>query len=265
MARWTPKGWEFYLGKDGDWDISSWEDRPGVDFYEECRARSAVSEQEYFERVVLLECLADACKEKNKKPEEAGFVNPNKVWRSLALMQRKIFAESSTEESFQRTGPGVVVSKIEKYIQEIDEQPHPLPIEQDKKGVIVIPAGSFTLSNDERHVRKMKSFGGGSQLHLTDGEGYVTYDIPSEITIEDDKKYLLSAKVCSVHLEQQHLQFEVDGGEAFSLEVPYTTGEWETTKPTEVIIGGMKQLKVARNPSPTCFGLAIQSFTFTPC
>mmetsp|Transcript_16528 Transcript_16528/g.40395 ORF Transcript_16528/g.40395 Transcript_16528/m.40395 type:complete len:602 (-) Transcript_16528:104-1909(-) len=265
MARWTPKGWEFYLGKDGDWDISSWEDRSGVDFYEECRARSAVSEQEYFERVVLLECLADACKEKNKKPEEAGFVNPNKVWRSLALMQRKIFAESCTEDSFQRTGPGVVVSKIEKYIQEIDEQNPPLPIEQDKKGVIVIPASSFTSSSDEKHVRKMKSFGGGSQLHLVGGGGYVTYDIPDEISIEQDKKYMLSAKVCSVHLEQSPLQFEVDGGETFDLEVPYTVGEWGTTEQTEVVIGGMKQLKVFRKSSPTSFGLAIQSFTLTPC
>lgn len=266
MARWTPKGWEFYLGLDGDWEISTWEDRVGADFYEELQARSAVSEQDYYQQVVLLECLADACKEKNKKIEEAGFVNPNKVWRSLALMQRRIFAEQCTDESFQRTGPGVVVSKIEKYIQEIDENAPPLPVEQDKKGCITIPAASFTLSHDEKYVRKMQSFGGGAQLHLVDGEGFAVYDIPAEITFQVDKEYCLSMKVCTVHLEQQPLQIEVDGGATYQMVIPYTIGEWEETEAIKVDVkGGMKQIKISRQKSSTCFGLAIKSFALVPC
>jgi hypothetical protein len=265
MARWTPKGWEFYLGKEGDWDISTWEDQLGIHFFEECQARSAVSEQEYYQRVSLLECLADACKEKNKKIEESGFVNPNKVWRSLALMQKRIFAGKCTAESYQRTGPGVVVSKIEKYIQEIDDNAPSLPFEQDKKGGVTIPAASFTLSNGERHVRKMQSFGGGTQLHLADGEGHVTYDFPADISFPEDKDYQLTAKLCSVHLEQQYLQLEVDGGTTYQLEIPYTVGEWDDTKPIKVDVKGIRQLKFFRKKSESCFGLAIKSFTLAPC
>lgn len=264
MARWTPKGWEFYLGLEGDWDISTWEDRLGNDFYEECRARAAVSEQEYYERVILLECLADACKEKNKKIEEAGFVNPNKVWRSLALMQRRIFAEQCTEESFQRNGPGVVVSKVEKYIQEIDDDIEPPSFEVEKKGNIVIPAAAFTESNGDRYVKKMQSFGDGFQLHLMDGEGTVSYEVPDHVTFQEGKDYMLSAKICSVHLEQQNLLIEVDGN-AYQLEIPYTVGEWEDTNAVEVKVDGrIKSIKVFRKKADNCFGLAIKSFTLSP-
>lgn len=61
------------------------------------------------------------------------------------------------------------------------------------------------------------------------GDGYVTYDIPNEISFEQNGKRKLSAKVCSVHLEQQPLQFEVDGEDTFSFDVQYTVGGWGTT------------------------------------
>eukprot|EP00429_Kryptoperidinium_foliaceum_P026271 CAMPEP_0176138278 /NCGR_PEP_ID=MMETSP0120_2-20121206/70232_1 /TAXON_ID=160619 /ORGANISM="Kryptoperidinium foliaceum, Strain CCMP 1326" /LENGTH=527 /DNA_ID=CAMNT_0017474197 /DNA_START=184 /DNA_END=1764 /DNA_ORIENTATION=+ len=194
MSRWTPKGWVVNFGLPGDWEISSWNDRLGSDFIEEVRARSAVSEQEYYEKVILLDCLADACKEKNKKIEEAGFVNPNKVWRSLALMQRKIFADDATEESFQRSGPSVVLGKVEKYIQEIDESAPPPPIEVEKDGSIIIPASSYAKAADKKHVRHHQAFGGGTQLHLVDGE--VEFEIPSDVEFKS-KEYMLSAHICS--------------------------------------------------------------------
>ena len=253
------------FGLPGDWEISTWNDRNGIDFIEEVKARAAVSEQEYYEKVVLLDCLADACKEKNKKIEEAGFVNPNKVWRSLALMQRKIFADSCTESSFERTGPGVVVGKIEKYIQEIDENAPPLPFEVEKAGGFIIPAASFTESNGKKHVKAHQSFGGGTQLNLINGEGWVTYEIPSNVTFNQDKDYMLVAKVCTVHRDQQPLKLEVDGGTVYELKVPYTLGQWEETEPVKVEVGGLSVMKFFRTKSPNCFGLAIKSFTLTTC
>jgi hypothetical protein len=265
MSRWTPKGWVISFGLEGGWDISSWHDRPGVDFIQEVKARSAVSEQEYYEKVALLDCLADACKEKNKKIEEAGFVNPNKVWRSLALMQRKIFADMVTEESYQRTGPGVVVGKIEKYIQEINNEAPPLPFEVEKRGGVIIPAASFSESNGKKYVKAEPSFGGGTQLQLLGGEGYVTYEIPANVTFQEDKDYMLTANICSVHLEQQPLKLEIDGGTVYDIKIPYTMGKWGDTEPVKIEVGGLSVMRFFRKKDPNCFGLAIKSFTVTPC
>mmetsp|Transcript_8180 Transcript_8180/g.20608 ORF Transcript_8180/g.20608 Transcript_8180/m.20608 type:complete len:601 (-) Transcript_8180:111-1913(-) len=266
LSRWTPKGWQLNFCLPGSgWEACSWDDRQGFDFIQEAQARSAVSEQEYYEKVVLLECLADACKEKNKKIEEAGYVNPNKVWRSLALMQRKIFADQVQESNYQRTGPGVVISKIEKYIQEIDEKAPPLPFEVEAKGGIIIPAASFTESNGKKFVMSHQSFGGGTQLHLTNGEGYVSYEIPANVTFQEDKQYMLTATVSTVHLNQQKLQLEVDGGEIYEIEIPYTMGEWMDTEPIKIEVGGLSLLKFFRKKADDCFGLAIKSFTLSPC
>lgn len=266
MSRWTPKGWAMNFSLPGaGWESCSWDDRPGLDFIEEVKARSAVSEQEYYAKVSLLECLADACKEKNKKIEEAGFVNPNKVWRSLALMQRKIFADQVKEEKFQRTGPGVVITKIEKYIQDIDEAARPLPFEVEAKGGVIIPAASFNESSGKKHVRSHQSFGGGTQLHLIDGEGYVTYEIPANVTFQEDKEYMLTAKVSTVHRTQQKLQLEIDGGELYEIEIPYTLGEWKETEPIKIEVGGLSIMKFYRVKAEDCFGLAIKNFTLSPC
>jgi hypothetical protein len=263
MSRWTPKGWEINFGLAGGWEISSWNDRNGTDFIEEAKARSAVSEQEYYEKVLLLECLADACKEKNKKPEEVGFVSPNKVWRSLALMQRKIFAERASVLSFQRTGPSIVLGKIEKFIQDIDEKAAPLPFETQKNGTVVIPAASFTKATDKKCVKAQQAFDGGTQLNIMDGEGWVVYEIPSDIKFKK-KTYMLTAKVCTVHAVQQPLKLAMDGQSDIEIVIPYTVGSWADTEPVEVEIKGVTQMKFFRKKDPLCFGLAIKSFTLTP-
>jgi hypothetical protein len=278
MSRWTPKGWEVMLSnippndaKNNPmihWNVSSYEGRLGWDFLLEAKARSAVSDQEYFEKVTLLECLGDACKEKPpKNPEDNAYVHPQKVWRSLALMQKKLFAEQATEESFQRTGPSVVVTKIEKYIEELNESAPPLPFEVEKRGGVIIPAASFSDSNGKLKAKAMQSFGEGTQLHLMNGEGEVTYEIPSNVSLQEDKDYMLTALVCTVSLEQTNLLLNVDGSETYEIEIPYTVGRWEETKPIQIKLGALSQLRFYRKPAKPdiCFGLAIKSFTIAPC
>ena len=265
LSRWTPKGWELILANPPDWSTCHHNDRPGTDFFEEVQARSAVSEQEYYEKVILLECLADACKEKIKKPEDSMFVHPSRVWRSLALCQRQIFSKLATEECYQRTGPSVVVTKLDKYLEELDPNAPPLPFEVEKRGGVIIPAGSFQESSGPKHVKAVPSFGGGTQLHLLDAEAEVQYALPSNISFQEDKGYMLTATVCTVHMEQPLLHLEVDGDETYQIEIPYTLGEWETTKPIQVRVGGLSSLKFYRKKSDACFGLAIKQFTFAPC
>lgn len=268
MSRWTPKGWalNFHI-PESSWDSCHWDDRSGTDFKEEIDARSAVSEQVYYEKVILLECLADACKEKSKKDGETGVIDPSKVWSSLALIQRKLFADQVQNDSFQRTGPSVVISKIDRYIQNINDEAPPLPIEVDSTtGNIVIPAASFKESNGNKLVRSNKSFGGGTQLHLNNGEGYVTYEIPEEIKFDKDKEYILIAKVSTVHLVQHNLKLESKDGKIYEIKIPYTTGEWQDTVPIQILRSDdLSTMKFFRRKAKDCFGLAIKSFTLTPC
>ncbi|MGK3742362.1 MAG: hypothetical protein ACI90V_009218 [Bacillariaceae sp.] len=251
---------------ESSWDTCYWDDRSGTDFMEELNARAAVSEQLYYEKVILLECLADACKENSKKDGETGVIDPNKVWSSLALVQRKLFADQVQDDSFQRTGPSVVISKIDRYILNINDKAPPLPIEVDStNGNIVIPAASFKESNGNKHVRSHQSFGGGTQLHLNNGEGYVTYEIPEDIKFDKDKEYILIAKVSTVHKVQHNLKLESNDGKVYEIKIPYTIGEWQDTKPTFIIKSDdLSTMKFRRKKAKDCFGLAIKSFTLTP-
>jgi hypothetical protein len=267
MSRWTPKGWEMNFQKPGsDFGTCHWDDRSGTHFMEEVNARAAVSESEFYEKVTLLECLADACKEKMKKGEEFDFVDPERVWRSLALIQRKILADKVQTDSFQRTGPNVVITKIDKYIQNINDQAPPLPYDKLDNGTIKIPAASFHESNEKKHVRSHQSFDGGNQLHMVDGEGHVTYKIPEDISFQEGKDYMLSLIVATVHLTQQNLQLETNNAaSAYEIEIPYTLGEWQETEPIEIEVGALSTMKFSRTKASDCFGLAIKEIILTPC
>ena len=267
MSRWTPKGWEMNFQKPGsDFGTCHWDDRSGTHFMEEVNARAAVSESEFYEKVTLLECLADACKEKMKKGEEFDFVDPERVWRSLALIQRKILADKVQTDSFQRTGPNVVITKIDKYIQNINDQAPPLPYDKLDNGTIKIPAASFHESNEKKHVRSHQSFDGGNQLHMVDGEGHVTYKIPEDISFQEGKDYMLSLTVATVHLTQQNLQLETNNAaSAYEIEIPYTLGEWQETEPIEIEVGALSTMKFSRTKASDCFGLAIKEIILTPC
>jgi hypothetical protein len=97
MSRWTPSGWMICLGAAFKW--SFWEDnrytganksmtRHGSNFVEETQARSNTCEHVYFSKMSLLECLAESMEEAVEEE-----VDPSKIWRSLSLAQRKIFAQ----------------------------------------------------------------------------------------------------------------------------------------------------------------------------
>jgi len=265
MSRWTPKGWVTNFQLSGsDYESCHWDDRSATDFMEEIKARAAVSENEYYEKVTLLECLADACKEKLQKNEAFEFVDPNRVWRSLALIQRKILADKVEEDSFQRTGPNVVVTKIDKYIQDLNEDTPPLSINKMGDGAIIIPAASFKESNEKKHVKIHQSFEGGNQLHLCDGEGYVVYEIPDDVSFEEDKEYMLTIIVSTVHLKQQNLNLETNNG-SYEIEIPYTLGEWKETEPTKIEAGSLSTMKFYRRKASDCFGLAIKDIILSPC
>ena len=302
-------GWMICLG--AAWEYSWWEDerygaksntRHGPDFYEETQARKAccvvsiTSSDVYYKTVCKLECIAEIVGETLEED-----VTPNKVWRSLALMQRKIHAESIQQ----------VVEEEEEQQQQVQQaSSYDLPpwSQQDKKkgfnlisddsssdsssisslnlprlaisstacGSIVIPATSFSSpTKPSKNVLSMPSFlGGGTQLHL-ENDGSVEYILPDFVT---KGSYMLTCRLVTVHMNQVPLLLTIelnDGDDVvddddmsatvdlYSIDVEYTVGAWRTTSPIKIELGPKATLKFSREQP--CHGVSIKDFTCQPC
>lgn len=110
ISRWTPAGWITCLG--GGYVVSHWTenryaagkryDRAGLDFEEESKARTNSCPCDNYKQLCLLECLAESLGETIMEAIDA-----DKIWRSLSLVQRRVFANSGKDETNrnQQNGP----------------------------------------------------------------------------------------------------------------------------------------------------------------
>jgi hypothetical protein len=270
MSRWTHSGWRICLGAafihswwpDGRYKGGS---RNGPDFVAETQARAAVEEDVYYHKLTLLECVAEVMGKGEAIEQE---VNPGKMWRSLSLMQRKLFADTVSQDSFHR-------------LDEEDEAPavllkpefnlHPCAdVKIDASGTIIVPASSFTLpSKHSKKVSVIPSFlEGGDQLHL-EADGSVEYTMPDVIP---NASFMLSCRLVNVHRQQFPLLLTIETPseddddtivDLYSVDVEYTLGAWNTTKPIQVQVGPTSILKFTREPN--CHGLSIKDFSLDPC
>jgi hypothetical protein len=251
MTRWTPEGWEAMLG--ASWDECYWEDEWGTDFKAEVDARSAFTAEEYYKKLVLLEGYAEMSdgRRGNVADEEKTFLHPLRFWRSLAIVQKAVMLVPASPESFERTGEGVVKTKLETYFEamELEQPEEEIKVE---KGVCTIPPSVHGFS--EGNMIVIASAEGGQQLNML-ADSKVEYELPVDIV---ENIYTLTIKVCTVHLKQSPLLLSVDGGDQIPIEIPYTIGKWEYTQGVEISVHEGSTLMFTRErPS---FGLAIQKF-----
>ena len=86
------------------------------------------------------------------------------------------------------------------------------------------------------------------------------------MSFQEEKDYMLSIMVSTVHLSQQNLKLETNNGSSvYEIEIPYTLGEWQETEPIEIEVGSLSTMKFYRRKASDCFGLAIKEFILTPC
>jgi len=249
LTRWTPTGWEAMQG--ADWDICAWNGVSGIDFKGEVDARSAHSPEQYYSKLVLLECMAEVMDGRRGEisEEELTILHPNRVWRSLAIIQKALMLEPASPESFERSGESGVKTWGEQYldIYNKDEPDNTCTVEGD---VITIPAGCKGFHDG--NVMLIASFLGGLQLNFL-ADGVVEFEVPD---VAYPKKYTLKLLVNTVHLKQSPLKLKIDEDDEILIEVPYTVGEWQETKGVEVELSGGKIMRFKRErPS---FGLAIK-------
>lgn len=260
MSRWTPSGWVICLG--AGFQYSSWSDnrangksRSGLDFEEETKARNNTPSNEYYTKMDLLECLAESMGEIVQED-----INPDKVWRSLSLVQRRFLAQ---QEPLHKQ----VDSRLRLQRKSIPINLSDCP---DPNGrCFIIPATSFT-NPPSQSLLVMPSFLGGDQLHIVhskpymeDDSGFVEYEIPAVIPAGS---YNLSCRVVTVHRFQTTMELTVDNFDddndgtvdVQSIEVPYTVGKWEVTTSVRVQLKPGARLRFSRE-SP-CHGLTIKEF-----
>jgi hypothetical protein len=233
-----------------NWDTCAWEGVSGIDFKAEVDARSAHDSEGYYKKLVLLECLAEVMDGRHGEitEEEKAILHPHRLWRSLAIIQKALMLEPTSPEAFERSGEGGVETNVEKYLEIYlkDEADDKVKV---KKGVVTIHVGSHGYV-DGNHML-LASFRGGKQLNLHDGT--VEFEAPDDMK---EKTYTLTLDVCTVHLKQAPLNLSIDGGDVIPIEIPYTVGEWQTTKGVELQLSGGETLRFARQRP--CFGMAIK-------
>lgn len=238
---------------------SSWPDnrygndtRSGPDFLEESRARAASTVLEYYSRVSILECLAESLGEKVEEQFSA-----SKLWRSLALAQRKNIASrgiSPIPVKQRRRGRDATKKVLGTGV----------PNNSDI-GSISIPAEDFIdSSGDARKILVMRSYTSGNQIHL-EGDGFVTYKMPSVVRPDS---YWLSLVVVNVHRNQAPIDLLVSNAQDFgssskyTITVPYTAGNWSRSKHVSIDIKPSSYIKLSRES--LSHGLTVKEITFLP-
>jgi hypothetical protein len=251
FIRWTPSGWLPMKG--ARWEECSHEGMSGIDFQAESSARAGHSSEDYYKQIVLLEALADMMDAKRgETPSESdkNMIHPMKLWRSLCTIQKALMLEAVTAESFERSGEGVVKTKVDKYLEIYENDEDDTEI-TNEDGIVTVPAAAHGFSSGNKMV--IACMDGGKQLNFL-ADGVAEYEMPDDV---EPRTYNLTLEVCTVHLKQTPLKVTVNDTEELDIEIPYTVGEWQKTKGVEVTLNGDGDIiRIAR--ARPAFGMAIR-------
>lgn len=256
-TRWTPEGWVALNG--ADWNTCSWRGKTGADFQTELEARNKAPHEEYFKRLVTLQCLADIVDgDPSSIPEEEKDVfHADRMWRSMSIVSMELLfqTEPEVERTFERKGKGIVVTNCEKYLEKFQSDALEADISYDEDtGVLVIPVSKHGFSDG--NIIVIESFTGGKQLNFV-ANGTVEYEVPDNVP---KRTFTLTCEVCTVSSKQVPLMIKVGDEDEFETEmtIPYTKGDWVSTDGVEVEICGGDIIRFSR-PNGS-LGVSIKKF-----
>lgn len=254
LTRWTSEGWQACLGM--AWDDCEWEGVSGIDFKGEADARSAFAEEDYYKKLVLLECLAEVMDARRGEvpANERTMLHPLRTWRSLSIIQKALMLEPASPDKFVRTGKSPVKTNREKYLEKYEKDDPDNKVKK-KNGKISLPAGA--VSSKYGNLMEITSFDGGKQINFA-GTGHVEYDLPDNI---EPRVYKLVIDVNTVHMKQGPTTVTPEDGEPIPIKIPYTEGKWAQTDPVEVPLKPGATIMFAREKGN--LGLAIKKLHFS--
>jgi len=133
----------------------------------------------------------------------------------------------------------------------------------DREGVITIPAAATSDPTESTgKIIFMPSALGGLQLHYSRTGGAqnfeYTFDAPA------GGSYTLTARVASPGRLQQLSVAANSAEETVDIDLPVTTGLWQTTEPVELKLSKGKNVLTFSRSHDNIRGLTIRDFTLTP-
>lgn len=242
LARWTPDGWVVNLG--GGWGAGTVNNRPDTEFLQTTRIRKLWPD---YLKVLRAEWIATAYRQPPANDKALGD-----LWEKLADFSARLsIAESKpaelaalgenlgeANEAEEVRAAAVAAATVTDADRKITSSP---------AGVITIPAGAFG------GAQLVMSFLGGQQMIYSKA-------ISCEVEVPRAGRYALAARIVTVGQEQD-IQVSANDKDAVKIDIPYTRGMWETTKPVEVtLVQGKNKLSLS-GPSRS---MALKDFTLTP-
>ncbi len=254
LSHWTPEGWTINFG--AHWRTNWWEDRGGEDFLLESQAREHPAD---YAKVLRAQWIGDALGEKKTDGRRSGIGG---LWNVIALNQKRSIVATAKPREVALAGEELAESNVSskaEVVMKAEIRPEERKISVGRDGVITIPAAACSKPvNNTANIQFMKSFSGGMQLHVREGEVF-------EYVVEAPTagRYLLTAQVVSIHKDQQ-FSLTSDGLKTpLEIPIPYTLGKWEDTKPLEIeLIKGRNVLRFSRKAPNS--GVTVKQFTLRP-
>jgi hypothetical protein len=242
LARWTPDGWTVNLG--GGWGAGTVDNRPDREFLQTTRIRKLWPE---YMKVLRADWVATAYRQPPANDKALGD-----LWAKLADFSASLSIAESKPAELAALGENLgeaneaedvrAAAVAAATVTDADRK-----IASSPAGVITIPAGAFG------GAQLVMSFLGGQQMIYSKA-------ISCEVEAPQAGRYALAARIVTVGQEQS-IQVSANDKEGVKIDIPYTRGMWETTKPVEVaLVQGKNKLSFS-GPSRS---MALKDFTLTP-
>lgn len=187
---------------------------------------------------------------------EGSFPDPEYPWNTLALLQRKRFADKIDKiPTIQLPSNLEVVPKGTELAARGDETEEI----SYGGGAIIIPASA---RSSDSNSTCMKSFLGGNQMLFSEG-----FEVEYKVCIPERKKFNLTMRLATAHLkDENNYKLTVSGANytnEYSIPFKYTEGVWGETDPVTIECGGGEEtFKLTRDKPSFC--TAVKEFKLTP-
>lgn len=245
LSHWTPSGWKVNLGA---W----WSNSPGgLDFYLDSQARSF---PEPYMQVVRAQWIADALGEEDV--DRVAYGQGGGFWNGLAFHTKQVIvADAALAKSEEEKKLAAMTADEAKTLlgeseagldETFDGEAYTIPDDHRKiitadDGAIILPAAACARpTTSTGRILFMANYEKtGTQVHyarLGKEPDLLTYYIEAP----RDGKYMLNLDICTVAPEQSCL-LRLNRRTSLTVELPFTLGMWERTKPVEI------ELKQGRN------------------
>ncbi|MGB1260632.1 MAG: hypothetical protein ACPG6P_11365 [Akkermansiaceae bacterium] len=259
LAHWTPDGWVVCLG--GGWGAGYTKTRYGkdLDFLANTQARATGAP---FMQVKRAQWIGDVLGEGRVFGLLSG--KPD-FWNSVALYTQKMIITDAQSKTLAPVGKDIgeaneTKEKVEITKATITAKDRQVSIAAN--GIITIPAAATSKpTKSSGKIIFMDSNLGGKQLHYSRTGRHQEF----EYTINAPRagSYNLTARVVTPSWKQNLLLNVNDNKQAVSIDLPFTVGMWESTKPVRInLVKGKNQLRFTRNGDTK--GITIKDFTLSP-